>query len=144
MIAVDTNILVYAHRKDAPFHSPASTCLVTLAEGRQSWTIPWPCIYEFIGIVTHSKIFKPPSTLLEAVKQIESWLESPTLSLLTEGGSSWDVLKATLLSGKIVGPKIHDAKIFAVCKQNEVRTLWSCDRDFSRFSGIKIENPLFK
>ena len=77
MIAVDTNILVYAHREDAPFHAAAIRCLTELAEGGAQWSIPWPCLHEFLAIVTHPRIFDPPSPLAIAVHQVEAWLESP-------------------------------------------------------------------
>ncbi len=46
MIAIDTNILVYARRREAPHHEAARRLLVELAEGQAGWVIPWPCIYE--------------------------------------------------------------------------------------------------
>ena len=64
MIAVDTNILVYAHRADSPWHGRAAELVRGLAEGPDTWAIPWPCIHEFLSIVTHPKIYKPPSPLV--------------------------------------------------------------------------------
>ena len=82
MIAVDTNILVYAHREEATWHDVAYARLVELAEGRAPWAIPWPCIHEFLAIVTHPRIFDPPTPMPSAIAQVEAWLESPTLALL--------------------------------------------------------------
>ena len=61
MVAVDTNLLVYAHRADSAFHVRADQVVAELAEGRASWAIPWPCLYEFYAIVTHPKIYRPPT-----------------------------------------------------------------------------------
>ena len=63
MIAVDTNILVYAHREDSPWHEAAWSCVAAMAEGRDSWAIPWPCLHEFVAIATHPRIYAPPSPL---------------------------------------------------------------------------------
>ena len=63
MIAVDTNLLVYSHRSDSPFHQPAKELIEILRSQPASWAIPWPCIHEFVGIVTHPKIFKIPTPL---------------------------------------------------------------------------------
>lgn len=52
MIAVDTNLLVYAHRKDSAWSQAARRCIRGLAEGRATWAIPWPCIHEFLAIAT--------------------------------------------------------------------------------------------
>ncbi|WP_201407984.1 hypothetical protein, partial [Mycobacterium intracellulare] len=78
MIAVDTNILVYAHRRDAEFHAVAAPTVKALAEGRPAWAIPWPCLHEFFAICTHPKIYNPPSTRSQAIAQIDAWLASPT------------------------------------------------------------------
>ena len=70
MIAVDTNILVYAHRRDSPFHDAALQRMTELAEGRSAWALPWPCLHEFIGIVTHPRIYKTPTPLAGALDQV--------------------------------------------------------------------------
>ena len=89
MIAVDTNILVYAHREDSPFHEAAFGCLAELAEGPAVWAIPWPCVHEFLAIVTHPRIYAPPTSLAQALDQVDAWVESPTLALLTESSAHW-------------------------------------------------------
>ena len=76
MIAVDTNILVYAHREDSPWHSAAVTCVTRLAEGGAPWAIPWPCVHEFLAIVTHPKIYRPATPLTSALDQVGAWIES--------------------------------------------------------------------
>jgi toxin-antitoxin system PIN domain toxin len=144
MIGVDTNILVYAHRADSPWHKRADRCLAELAEDGRAWAIPWPCIHEFLGVVTHPRIYVPPTPLAHAIKQIECWLECPSLRLLGETAEHWDVLKSALLSGRLAGPVIHDARIVAICRQHGVKTLWSADRDFSRIAGIQVVNPLLQ
>jgi uncharacterized protein len=142
VIAVDTNILVYAHREDAEWHPRALECVTALAEGRVAWAIPWPCIHEFLAITTHPAIFKPPTPLTAALEQVDAWLESPSLVLLGEDENYWDALKVIAAGGRIVGPRIHDARIAALCRRHQVRELWSADRDFSRFPGISATNPL--
>jgi toxin-antitoxin system PIN domain toxin len=142
VIAVDTNILVYAHREDAPFHAAAVRCLTGLAEGGAQWAIPWPCLHEFIAIVTHPRVFDPPSPLSIAVHQVEAWLESPTLALLAESEQHWTDLKSILDATQVTGARLNDARIAALCRQHAVRQLWSADRDFSRFSDLSVVNPL--
>ncbi|MBA3777165.1 MAG: PIN domain-containing protein [Betaproteobacteria bacterium] len=144
MIAVDTNILVYAHREDAEWHSTAFEKLRNLAEGNAAWAIPWPCIHEFLAIVTHPRIYKPPSSLAAAIDQVEAWLESQTVVLLAESNVHWQQLKELLISGKAAGAKVHDARIAALCLQHGVSELWSADRDFGRFPNVPVVNPLIK
>jgi uncharacterized protein len=142
MIAVDTNVLVYAHREDAAWHDVAYERLTGLAEGRAPWAIPWPCIHEFLVIVTHPRIYLPPTPLAAAIDQVAAWLESPTLSLLSESDSHWLELRTLLEAGRGVGPQVHNAKIAALCAQHGVTELWSADRDFGRFRGLVTVNPL--
>ena len=142
MIAVDTNILVYAHRRDSLFHPAARSAVVGLAEGSGAWGIPWPCVHEFYGIVTHPRIYAPPSTPAQAIAQIDSWLESPTLQLLGENDLYWPQVRDLLAKAKVQGPLVHDARIAALCLSHGVHELWSADRDFSRFPRLRLKNPL--
>ena len=142
MIAVDTNILVYAHREDSEWHATASEHVTGLAEGKAQWALPWPCLHEFIAIVTHPKIFKPPTPLRAAIDQIDAWLESPSVALLAESPHHWRQLRGLLQTGRIAGPMVHDARIAALCLQHGVRELWSVDRDFGRFPALTVTNPL--
>ena len=143
MIAVDANILVYAHREDSPFHPAAFRCIAGLAAGAASWGIPWPCLHEFLAIVTHPRIYRPPTPLARALDQVDAWLESPTIALLTESAAHWATLRTMLAAGRVAGPMVHDARVAALCRQHGVRELWSADRDFSRFAGLMVANPLF-
>lgn len=142
MIAVDTNVLVYAHREDTPWHEAAFGQLAALAESTSPWAIPWPCLHEFLAIVTHPRIYRPPTELALALDQIEAWLEAPGLVLLSESNGYWEVLRDALRSGRASGGQIHDARIAALCQHHGVRELWTADRDFSRFPGITVRNPL--
>ena len=142
MIALDTNLLVYAHREDSPFHEAAFRRVAELAEGAATWAIPWPCVHEFVAIVTHLRIYAPPTPSDRALDQVDAWLESPTLVLLAESAAHWPALRALLADGRVAGPQVHDARIAALCRQHGVRELWSADRDFNRFAGLTVVNPL--
>lgn len=142
MIAVDTNILVYAHRADAPWHVPAYRLLKGLAEGKGAWAVPWPCLHEFLAVVTHPRIFDPPTPRATALDQVAAWLESPSLVLLGEGPAYWPTLRGLIEKGRVAGPQVHDARVAALCLDHGVRELWTVDRDFSRFPALAARNPL--
>lgn len=142
MIAVDTNILVYAHRADSPWHARAAGCLIALAEDPAPWAIPWPCVHEFLAIVTHAKVFRPPTPLERAVADLEVWFESPSLRLISEGEGYWPQLREAMKRGGAAGTIVHDARVAAICRAHGVETLLTADRDFSRFPGLRIRNPL--
>jgi toxin-antitoxin system PIN domain toxin len=144
MIAVDSNLLVYAHREDSSWHDAAYACLVDLAEGHAPWAIPWPCIHEFLAIVTHPRIYSPPTPLGKAIDQVEAWLESPSIALFSESEGYWALLRSVLQTGRVSGPQVHDARVAALCQQHGVRELWTADRDFGRFPGLNVRNPLVR
>ena len=142
MIAVDSNILIYAHRRDSEWHERAVARMRELAAGAGVWALPWPCLHEFLAIVTHPRIYSPSSTLEQALDQATAWLASPTLALLAENADHWTALSGVLKSSRAAGPKIHDARIAALCIAHGVRELWTADRDFSAFAGLRVRNPL--
>lgn len=142
MIGVDTNILVYAHRQDSPWHDRAVKAVTSLAEGAARWALPWPCVHEFFSIVTHPRIYNPPSSVERAVEQIDAWLESPSVEPIAEDSGYWPDLRALLVTAKISGPRVHDARIAALCHLHGIRELWTADRDFGRFPQLAVRNPL--
>ena len=142
MIAVDTNILVYSVRADSPWHDLALDSIRSLAEGRVLWAIAWPCIHEFLAIVTSPKIYKPPTPLSDAMLQVDYWMESPVLRLLGEEPGYWEHLKALLSTAKAAGAVVHDARVAAICRSCGVQEIWTADRDFLRFGSLPARNPL--
>jgi toxin-antitoxin system PIN domain toxin len=142
LIAVDTNILVYAHRRDSEWHAQASDLVKKMAEGRNGWAIPWPSIHEFLAIVTHPKIYAPPSTVEQAIAQVDAWMASQSVVLLGESSDHWSSLRELVTKGQVRGPLVHDARIAALCKTHGVTEFLTADRDFSRFPTLPAKNPL--
>lgn len=142
MIALDTNLLVYAHRPEMPHHRRALSCLEGLANGPQPWCIPWPCVHEFIAIVTNPRIFRDPTKLPVAVQTIEELGQSASLQFLAEAEGYLAVLSQQARAAEARGALIHDARIAALCIFHGVQTLWTADRDFGRFPRLAVHNPL--
>ncbi len=142
MIAVDSNLLIYAHREESPWHEAAAARLTELAEGKAAWAIPWPCLHEFFAIVTHPKIYDPPTPLDTALDQVSAWLEAPGVVLLSEAEGFWEELRGVLAAGRVTGLQVHDARVAALCQLYGVEELWTADRDFGRFPNLKTRNPL--
>jgi toxin-antitoxin system PIN domain toxin len=142
LIALDTNLLIYAHREESPWHEAAFDVVRDLAEGRSPWAIPWPCLHEFLAIATHPRIYDPPTPIGAALAQVEAWLGSSSLVLLTEGPGFWPALRHLVADSRVRGPQLHDARIAALCLHHGVRELWTADRDFGRFPSLPVRNPL--
>jgi toxin-antitoxin system PIN domain toxin len=144
VIAVDTNILVYAHREDSHFHAEATRVLSGLAAGTRRWAVPWPCTHEFIAIVTHPRIYKDPTPLPLALQALRKLEALSNLELIGEDDGYLAVLERTAIPAHVEGGAIHDARIAALCLHHGVEELWSADRDFSRFVQLKVRNPLLR
>jgi len=142
VIAVDTNILVYAHREDSEWHARALSALTALAESPRQWAIPWPCLHEFLGIVTHPRIFRTPTPVELAVGQIDAWMESPSLVALAENEQYLEIFRDVVLSSRVTGARVHDARVAALCLTHGIHEIWSADRDFSMFPQLALRNPL--
>lgn len=141
MIALDTNILVQARREELEHHPRAKILMRELAEGEEVWAIPWPCVYEFLRVVTHPRIFDPPTPLEAALHDLASLFESPTLVLLGEGHRHPAHLARMMREGAATGNLAHDAHIAAIAVEHGVKELWTLDRDSSRFPGLSVRNP---
>jgi uncharacterized protein len=142
VIAVDTNVLIYSHREDSEFHTAAKEVIDSLRHQAAVWSIPWPCVHEFIAVVTHPNIYQPPSSLNQALMAVEAWLAGGNVHLLSESPGYFEKLGNLARAAKISGPRIHDARIAALCWHHGVRELWTADRDFSAFPQLKTSNPL--
>jgi toxin-antitoxin system PIN domain toxin len=141
MIAIDTNVLIYARREEAPFHGEARSLLRSLAEGEEHWALAWPCVYEFLRVVTHPRVFDPPTDLEAALEDMDSLLDSPSLVLLGEGPAHRAHLMRIVTEGRAIGNLIHDAHIAALLVEHGVREFWSSDRDFTRFPSLRVRDP---
>lgn len=141
MIAFDTNLLVYAHRGESPFHRRAAEVLRAVAEAREPWGLLWPCLHEFVGKVTHPGIFVTPTPVEAALHQVRIWTTAPTVAVLGEESGYWPVFETLVRTGQVKGSKVHDARIAALSLLHDLE-LYSADRDFSRFPKLRVRNPL--
>lgn len=139
MIAVDTNILVYAHREELPQHAAARARVTALAEGDAPWAIPVFCLGEFIRVVTHPRLFDPPHTVDEACAALDRVLESPSVRVLNPGDRFWTMLAGAVREGAAMGNLAFDAQVAALCRESGVSALLTEDRDFDRFPWLRTE-----
>src|SRR5665213_2952102 len=131
-MAVDTNILVYSVRRETAYHERASSLMTSLAESGNPWAIPWPCVYEFLRVVTHPKVFTPPSTLEVTLESIERFRDSPSLVMLGDGPAHLRHMVKVIREAAAIGNLVHDAHIATLCMEHGVSELYTMDRDFSR------------
>lgn len=142
MIAIDTNVLVYAHRPDSPFHQRAKLAVTELAESSATWALPWPCLHEFYAVVTNPRVFTVPTPPATALDQVLAWTESPSVRLLSESTGHLATVTGLVSAAGLVGAAVHDARIAAICLDHGTRALLTMDRDFSRFPGLPTRSLL--
>lgn len=142
MIAVDTNLLVYAHRRESELYEAAYAILSSLAEGDRGWAIPWPCCFEFLSIVTNRRIWKDAATSPElAWQQLEAWIASPANHLIGESDGFLEILGGLVQRPRVRGAIVHDARIAAICLAHGIEVLLTRDRDFALFPELRTQNP---
>jgi toxin-antitoxin system PIN domain toxin len=142
VIAIDTNVLVYAHRTDMPQHRAAIEALSGLSEKVGRWAIPWPCVHEFIAVCTRPAMGSSASSLPDALQAVQTWLSHLNCVTLCESNRHFLTLAALCERANLRGGAVHDARIAAICIDHGVDELWTCDRDFARFPDLAIRNPL--
>lgn len=138
MIAVDTNVLIYAHRAEMPLHAVARERLTALAEGDAPWGIPIVAAWGFARAVTQP-FFTPPTAMVMAIGALDGLLSGVSARVLMPGVRHWSLLCEIIRSSQVRGAMMTDAVIVALCREHGVDTILTNDRDFRRFSGIRVE-----
>jgi toxin-antitoxin system PIN domain toxin len=141
LIAIDTNVLLYAHREETEFHLQAYETLKDLAEDFNPWGIPVFCLGEFLRVSTHPRVFDPPSKPEAALAALEDLMTSPSVRILNPEERYLRLLGEVVRSADVRGNLIFDAQIVAVCLEHGVSELVTWDRDFSRFPKFRLRTP---
>ncbi len=142
MIAVDTNLLVYAFRVEYAGHVRAKQLLEAQLSSGNTTALPWPCLHEFFRVVTDARLFQPATTPERALTFLHALLAAPRVQAIAESARHLDHLATLVRASTLTGAAIHDAKIAAICLAHGVTELWSADRDFARFPGLRVRNPM--
>jgi toxin-antitoxin system PIN domain toxin len=141
MILTDANLLLYAYNTDAAEHDVSRQWLETQLSGANLFCFCWQTITAFIRISTNQRAFPAPLSTKEATAIVTEWLERPQTVLLTPGEKHWAIFQDLLELGQTTGPLVMDAHLAALALEHGAE-LASSDRDFSRFPGLKLINPL--
>lgn len=139
MIAVDTNVLVYAHRADSPLHDAARSRVRELAEGSAPWALPVFCIGEFLRVTTHRRYFDDPHSIAEARRAVERLIASPSVRVLRPGERFTELLLDAFVEAGALGNRVFDAQIVALCREWSVARLLTQDRGFGQWRGLEVE-----
>lgn len=141
MILADANLLLYAYNTSAEQHSRARQWLEKVLPGPQLFALSWQTITAFLRIGTNPRAFPHPFSITEATEIVSEWLERPSVTILLPGERHWAIMSGLLLQGQAYGPLVMDAHLAALAIEHGA-TLYSTDKDFSRFPALQVINPL--
>jgi hypothetical protein len=141
MILIDANVLLYAYDPSSPHHQAARVWFETAISKPGNIGLAWMTLFAFVRIGTSPRPLEHPLSTTEALAIVSRWLETPTVTILHPGERHWGILRDSMTKGQAHGPLIMDAHLAALAIEHGA-TLATTDRDFARFPGLRISNPL--
>jgi hypothetical protein len=141
VVAIDTNILVAAHRRGVPHHQDALALISRLAEDEVPFALFWPSLYEFLRVVTHHRVFDPPSTVQEALEALEDFLAPPAVRIVSETPVHPALVRRVISEAGVTGNLVHDAHLVALALEHGIHEILTLDADFRRFPHVSSRNP---
>jgi toxin-antitoxin system PIN domain toxin len=141
MIVVDINVLIYAYNAGAPEHPKARAWIENAFSASDPLFVPWAVVHAFLRLTTKARLLMRPFTIEEAVAIVEEWFSSGAVLLIEPGPRYWSVLRELVTRSNIVGDLVADAHIAALALERNA-TVCTADRDFQRFPGVRVINPL--
>jgi toxin-antitoxin system PIN domain toxin len=138
---LDTNVLLYASDESCPFHGPAIDLLETLAAGPDLVYLFWPVALGYLRISTHPAIFQKPLSPAEAMANLDDFVTRPHVRTGGEADDFWDTYRELASLVTVRGNLVPVSHVVALMRQHGVSTIWSQDRDFLKFPGIKVQDP---
>jgi toxin-antitoxin system PIN domain toxin len=143
VFVVDTNVLVYAADEDSPFHSACFDLLETSRAKAAAWYVTWGICYEFLRVTTHSRVFQNPWTAEQAWRFIDALLDAPSIGILTPTERHRDVARGVLKEfPHLRGNLMHDAHAAVLMQEHGIKTIYTRDTDFHRFSFLQPIDPI--
>ncbi len=141
MKIVDLNILIYAVNPSSPQHKPVKKWWEAAVNSEEAVALPWIVLIGFLRLATNVNIFPTPMPLETALERVDRWLKHPGICLIRESKGHWTILRSLLDEAGTAGNLTTDAHLAALAISCGA-TLVSCDHDFARFKGLRLENPL--
>ena len=141
MILPDANLLIYAHNVDADRYEPAHHWLESILRGPEPVAFPWAIIHTFLRLTTSTRALPEPYTIEEAIEIVNRWMRVPATRIIEPGPRYWNILRLVLAQSAVRGKMVSDAHLAALAIEHDA-TLYTSDRDFRRFRGLRVVNPL--
>jgi toxin-antitoxin system PIN domain toxin len=139
---LDANILLYASDETSGYHRRAGAFLEQVAGGDELVYLFWPTVMAYLRIATHPGVFEKPLSPADALANIDRLLSLPQVQTAGEHDRFWPSYRRVAAEADARGNLVSDAHLVALMTENGVRTIWTHDRDYRRFSGIEVRDPL--
>ena len=141
MIVLDVNLLLYAYDAASPDHRKARKWIEEVFSGDESIGLPWQTLTAFIRILTHPGLLGERFSMRQALAIVDQWVDTPHVQTLTPGERHWPLFRDMLVNGDVRGKVTTDAALAALTIEY-AGVLYTADRDFARFPGLRWVNPL--
>jgi toxin-antitoxin system PIN domain toxin len=138
---IDANVLLYASDESSPVHARARAFVERLAAGPEIAYLFWPTVMAYLRIATHPAVFARPLTAVEAIGNVEQLLVRPHVRTTGEQERYWDSFREVAEDAMPTGNLVPDAHLVTLMLENDVRTIWTRDRDYRRFGRIEVRDP---
>ena len=141
MIVLDANILIYSYDSGSSQHTKARAWVEKTFSGLESVGLSWQTVSAFLRVMTNTRLPGPRLSLEQAARLVDEWLEQPNVRVLSPGDEHWILLRRMIVEGQASGALISDAQLAALTMEYG-GVLYTTDRDFARFPGLRWTNPL--
>ena len=141
MIVPDVNLLLHANNPVSREYTIAQNWVEAVLSGKETVGFCWPVLSGFIRISTSPRALLDPLETHEAIELVEDYISRENVVILLPTDRHWVIFSALLITAKIRGAMTSDAEIAALTIENG-GTLYTTDRGFSRYPGLKYINPL--
>jgi toxin-antitoxin system PIN domain toxin len=143
MIVLDVNLLIYAYDTTTPEHAEARAWVEEIFSGQEAVGLPWQTISAFLRVLTHPGTQGAKFTMQTAVAIVDQWLNLSHVRALAPAEEYWPLFREMLVKGDVRGRLTTDAALAAQTIEH-AGILYTNDRDFARFPGLRWINPLQK
>jgi toxin-antitoxin system PIN domain toxin len=141
LIVPDLNLLLYAHNAAAPLHGPARKWWDAALSDDTPVGLTWAVAMGFIRLVTHPSVLERPLSPHDALDRVDSWFERDNVLVLEPGPQHLSIVRRLFASTGVAGSLTTDTHLAAIAIEHRAE-LHSNDRDFERFPGLRLRNPL--
>jgi len=141
VIVLDANLLIYSYNSGSSHHAGARAWLENTLSSIEVVGLPWQAVSAFLRVMTNPKLPAERFDLEQAARIVDLWLAHPNVQVLTPGAGYWPLFRRMVIEGRAAGPRVSDAEIAALTMEYG-GVLYTADRDFARFPGLRWKNPL--